>query len=162
MSDKNSLPTMLRKISAKTVCGDLKEVAPKKGEKNKSIMRVFGHARRAELVAGNDGFKDSYKFIGQFGAVNLTTGEEFRAPVMYLPEPYQSMLASEVQAREAKGDASVVTIGLDLALKYVGEKTKTGYEYVTVPVFEAEGEDPLAAIRDEAMKGVKALPAPKK
>lgn len=85
----NAQPTgqkLLRKITIKDVVGKLadklEELIAAKG-KTVPLMRVYGIARRYK--AGQTDKGEFVKFVGQFAATNLSTGDEFISSACILP-----------------------------------------------------------------------------
>lgn len=134
----------VKKISAKVVVGRI--VKP---EAPTDLFSIIGIAR--ETITGTTQFGDFVGFAGEFEAINAETGEVFKAPKAFIPEPAQGMLAAALTGNEA------VEVGLTIGVKpHSGEM---GYEYTCRPLFEAQGTDMLADLRERAKM---ALPAPKK
>lgn len=117
-----------------------------KGIVERTIMgRIVGIARMAKWEEGDLG--QYAKFIGDFLAWNKD-GEQFAAPVCFLPEPAQSMLASAVQGDESGN-------GVQFAFDFVAapdENSVTGYQWQAVPLLEVRVSDPM----QEVLKAINA------
>lgn len=145
MSNQN----MLKKISAKTLFGKIE--AP---EKAKEMFALYGVANGTKT--GKSQFGDWLAFTGDFEAANTETGESFRAPVCFLPEPAQGMLEAALM-KNADGVEFSFIVGIKPA------DNAFGYEYTVRPVKQANQSDALAALRDMTQEAMmKSLPAPKK
>ena len=105
----------------------------------KHVMRVIGIARSAELKV-SENMADSKKFVGEFRAWN-SEGEEFSSPVMYIPEPAQSLLASAVEADGHNG----IQFGFDFFI-VPNENVPIGYNYEIKPLMESKPSDALSAL----------------
>ncbi len=105
----------------------------------KHVMRVVGIARSAELKI-SENMADSKKFVGEFRAWN-SEGEEFSSPVMYIPEPAQSLLASAVEAEGHNG----IQFGFDFFI-VPNENVPIGYNYEIKPLMESKPSDALSAL----------------
>lgn len=117
----------------------------------KHVMRVVGIARSAELKV-SENMSDSKKFVGEFRAWN-SEGEEFSSPVLYIPEPAQSLLASAVEADGHNG----IQFGFDFFI-VPNENVPIGYNYEIKPLMESKPSDALSALISHV--GVPKLAAP--
>src|SRR5712692_5487556 len=113
--------TPLRKITVKTVCGgdnedfkgELLEKLMKDRTKPIVLMRVWGTARRLKPGESDNG--PFVKFLGAFRALNVETGELFRAPVVLLPK----FLEDELAGAMGSGDnVQPVEFALEVFAKY--------------------------------------------
>lgn len=92
---------LLRKISVGGINGVRGGLKGIKGRVR--VMTVAGIARDYKEKT-NENMGVSYGFSGEFRAINVD-GEECAAPVVYLPEPAQGMLKSQIDAID--GEKSV-------------------------------------------------------
>lgn len=157
-------PQLIRKISARHVVGSVKAIAPRENADGSlprdivPLFRVFGQATGIKKGESDNGPWTA--LTGRFEAVSLVpdpeTGElemaQFAAPQCFLPEPTNSMIATELES----GDINSIEFGFEVGVK--AAKTAVGYEYTCSPLMERGGADPLAALREK----MKALPLPKK
>src|SRR5258708_3606618 len=98
--------TPIRRITIKTGCangrGDFKGEVLGKVLKDKAkavpLMRVYGVATR--MKPGESDFGPYLRFLGQFRALNIETGEAFRAPVLLLPKFLEEELAGAMGSGE--------------------------------------------------------------
>jgi len=142
---------IIKKIGASTVVGtpkDLRKLAEKGEGKPFPIMRVVGVA-----IATKTGVSQHGEWValrGNFSAINLETGEEFRGSTVYLPDEITDMVAAQL------GNASSVEFAVEIG---VAESDMViGYEYTVKPLLEASENDPIAALN---AKITQALDAPK-
>lgn len=147
------MTTLLKKLSAKNVVGNI--VAPPIGVE-KELLVLMGFVKSSEIKTTT--FGDSTGFHGDFKAINVETGEEFRSGTCYLPDVASDLLANALAA----SNGAVVEFGFKVSIigvksKIDGEANK--YEYRCKPLMEASENDPLAALEDRLKKI--ALAAPK-
>lgn len=146
------MSSLIRKISAKSVCGSTEK--PKKATK---LYIVGGIANKVKT--GDSMYGPWTALVGQFEATNIETGEVFVAPQCFLPEPMNGMIASSLE--QVDDDGKRVNNSVQFAVE-VGVKpaeTTVGYEYTAKEIMKSDAADPLAAIRE---KIATALPAPSK
>lgn len=142
--------TLLKKISAKTVMGNVKEIAKgmKDGER-KDLFKILG------VCTGFKQDESTYgqytEFHGNFFAINMLSGEEFEGSKAFLIDPWTGMLLGALEGNESVEFAITVSI-------IARDDLPTGYEYVGSPMVETKRADPLAALKQAA--GLAALPAP--
>lgn len=166
---------ILRKISSRHVCGNIKKIAVTK-MKNKAIplFQVFGQASRTKRGEGDNG--PWIALLGRFEAVCITddsdenaketrVGTLYAAPQCFLPDPMDMMIAEELEATEPVTDddgnpvldsegnqkRKRVVDSLEFALE-IGIKpsdTPIGYEYTTKPLIKTGSADPLADLRQK-------------
>ncbi len=144
------MSNLVRKISAKSVCGKLE-----KPTKATSLFIVGGIANKVKR--GSSDYGDWAALVGQFEATNIETGEVFVGPQCFLPEPLNSMMAATLDETDAEGERVNASVQFAVEVGYKKADTATGYEYTTKEIVSADAADPLAAIREEMTK---ALPAP--
>lgn len=130
---------LINKISSKTVMGDLKLMAAHMlvGDvKSRELYTVIGIARKA------DGKETDYgtatKFVGNFSAVNLQTGEEFRSGAAYLPGAAGDMLYGAMG-----GDP--VEFGFKIGIE-LDNSAATGYIFTVESLIEPGENDPLVTL----------------
>lgn len=135
---------LLKKISAKTLIGDIKQVIEgyKDGE-NVILFHVFGRANG--IKTGTSNFGEWLCFEGQFEAVNVSTGETSQAPKCFLPDPIESMLVNALK------DNAVVEFALEVGVK-ANSKLPMGYEYIVNPLVEVKQSDDLKVLRETSAK----------
>lgn len=142
--------TIRRKITVRDVWGKIDR--PKEGDLPVEIMHVIGVAEGTRY--GEDKFNAGQQFValtGRFEAVNVKTGEVTIGPQCFIPEPMQSLIASELANTDTEG----VKFAVSISYKY--SNTPIGYEYIVKPLVEFSGVDPLADIRKMLPKGAPQL-----
>lgn len=100
------------------------------------IARVIGVLREVETI--ETAYGAAKRFRGEFRATNAD-GEEFASPVLFLPEPAQSILSEAIA-----GNVSV-QFAFDVSLK-LNSNSPLGYEYSVKPLINSAPSDPLASI----------------
>ena len=148
------MSSLIRKISAKTVCG--KTEAPT-DKKTVALFIVGGIANKVKT--GDSMYGTWTALVGQFEATNVATGEIFIAPQCFLPEPMNGMIAASLEMVD--DDDKRINQSVQFAVE-VGVKkadNQIGYEYTASEVMKSDAADPLAAIRETIAK---AIPAPAK
>ena len=118
-------------------------------------MSIMGIASGIKLVPTQYG--PAVGFTGDFEAINIETGEVFRSPVAYIPEPAQGLLAAKLKTNESVQFSFIVGV-------IKSEKSVTGYEYTVKPVVEESQADALKSLRAMTRAALPAptrLPAPK-
>jgi len=141
----------LRKITIKAVCGapDLEEIIKRK---KFDLMDVYGKATRMKTVTSD--FGTAVRFIGQFRAVNLATGEVFESTRLYLPGSMEEELSA---AMDNGGSAE---FGIRINVNY-DKATTVHYYYDCINLVEPASNDVFALLENKMKEAVKALPAPK-
>lgn len=135
---------IIKKISAKTVCGKIKqEVLGKDGDdqdvigfRERSLMRVIGVA--TGVRTGTTNFGEFVAFRGQFQATDLSTGKEFRSSQCFLPDDVTGM----IHAQLASGDTKAVEFAFDIGIR-PRDDLPIGYEYTSKPLLKPSENDPL-------------------
>lgn len=151
--------SLLKKISVKNVCGDIK--APAIGETVEKMV-IMGYAKSTEIKKTT--FGDSVGFHGDFKAIDVSTGEEFRSGVCYLPDVAENLLSN------AMDDAGGAVVEFGFSVSVIGVKGRTPeeptkYEYRCKPLTESAENDPLALLENRIkatalQSETKALAAP--
>ena len=106
------------------------------------VARVMGLAR---AVANKETtYGASLKFTGEFRAINAD-GEEFAAPVIYLPAPADEMLATAISGAGENG----VQFAFDIFIEATPKKTPVdrGYTFRVKPLLDTKPSDPLAVLQ---------------
>lgn len=105
------------------------------------VARIMGVAYRAEQKEDKKFGSVYFKFVGKFEATNMN-GEIFAAPVCYLPEPVQTMLAHSVNEVEN----AAVKFAFDIFVNPRAD-VPIGYEYQVKPLVQPEENDELSDMR---------------
>ncbi len=139
---------LLRKISTKTVLGDRPERP--KDKKTVALYSVFGIANGCQT--GHSDYGDWIKLKGSFEAVRIGDGVVAQSGACILPEPVNSMIAANLMATDDEGKRTTQSVQFSFEIGVKRTETAIGYEYVTRPLVESGGADPLAALRDQTAK----------
>ena len=147
------MTTLLKKMSVKSVCGNI--IAPAPGVEKK-MMVLMGFAKSTEVKVTT--FGDSLAFHGDFKGIDVDTGEEFRSGVCYLPDVAEDMLESAMDANNG-----IVEFAFEIGI--IGVKGRTEgevgkYEYRCHPMMKAGENDPMILLEERLKQGL--LEAPKK
>ena len=141
-----------RKISAKTVMADasqsIRDFA--KTKTPSALFQVYGHANKVRRGESDNG--PWIGLIGTFEAVRVEDGLVYQSAQCFLPEPMSSMIAETL---DGENSPESVQFAFEVGVKK--SDSPVGYEYVTKPIVESTGADPLADLR----KQLPALPKPK-
>lgn len=133
--------TMLKKLGAKQVLGNIKAITNTMCEKDGDTCKaytIFGQSNGVKTGVGTYG--TWYAFQGQMEAINHVSGERFAAIQCFIPEPIQSMLLDALKDHEQIEFAFTVSVKRR-------DDLKEGYEYLVTPHKETRESDPLANLR---------------
>jgi hypothetical protein len=120
---------LLSKISTKNCgitprgCEDLTA----KGE-SFDVLNIVAKISDSRIVPGDGEMKDSIEFKGQCGAVNVQTGEEYRARKMFLPGVAEGFVFDALQAAKA-ADASAEVVVRIVITAEPHSSAKGGYKF---------------------------------
>jgi hypothetical protein len=148
--------TIIGKITMRAI-----KVSPAKHatEKGTAIARIFGMAAGTKEVVDKVRGDVYNSIVGDFGAVNLESGEEFRSGVLYLPTSMHNMLQSAL----AKLEDGSGTVNFALEVRAVKATNPAGYAYEAVSLLPTALTDPLEEMKKQiAAKTAPALNAGKK
>lgn len=132
--------TILKKISTKTVCGD---IAPSKILKEGTpLYRVYGIVRG--IKTGQTQYGEFTGFRGDFRAQNVETKEAFAGAVCYLPPVAQDLVlgAFDMNTRQPLNFAFEIGIKENL-------KVPMKYEYTCEPLMKPQESDIMRQIESE-------------
>jgi len=149
----------LRKLSIKAVCGeqDLQRILT---EKKIALCDIFGIANRTKIVESDYG--NAIRFIGQFRAVNLETGELFTSTRLYLPSMLEEELSSAM-AQAAKNQDTQVNAEFGVRVFVLYDKSlATKYYYDVENIIAPQKTDAIEDLMARVWENRKALPAPGK
>ncbi len=147
---------IIKKVSASTVIGspkDLRRLAESGEGKSVDIMRVVGVA--IGVKSGMSQHGEWVALRGNFSAVNIETGEEFRGSTLYVPDEITDMVAAQLSA------ATSVEFGVMIGVKE--SDLVIGYEYTVTPLMDSGESDPIAALNariDHALEAPKEAKKP--
>ena len=150
------MSNLVNKITMKSVCGAPEmqsvEIVDESGVKKTVLrgverlyMRVVGVARGSENITSQYG--DSIKFLGDFRAINIQTGEVFNAGNVFLPNIAESYVYNALEAVKHAEGFSGLELAFDIGVKPAS--TPMGYEYTVKPLIEpATKDDHLSKLLD--------------
>lgn len=161
---------IISKITMKTIGA---QPAPRTVTEKKELAHIYGRADRVN--EGSTTYGIFHKYKGEFKAVNLETGEIYRASSLLLPEIADGLLLAQMMeagatlGKEKTGDKAetagervkgdpvefAVCIGVSPAENKDG--TGRGYQFTAKPIIESQVADPLESIEARIKR---ALPAP--
>lgn len=146
---------LVTKITTKAVFGkvDIGDVV-KFDEANPGqtmpLYDVLGIA--GTFKVGESQMGEYVKFAGQFKAVNLTNGKQFRSGAAILPKPAQELIAGALAGENTNSASFALRIGVKR------DKTAaTGYVFAVSSLIPMADADPLALLEKQV---IAALPAP--
>lgn len=155
---------LLKKLTAATVCEDSGGVNPDMPQPIKAardLFDLFGVAFKFRTGSNDKG--EWCQFIGQFEAVT-PDGMIYAAPRCHVPQPFEDMLFSQLQAAQQSDSKASVQFAVRVSIvpPQKGKPSMVGYEYRVKPLVETEAENPLALLREAAYKNTPRLEAPKR
>ena len=136
---------IIKKISVKTVVGDVKKMVASGEFTGGPIMRVLGHVE--ELKHGETDNGPWIALLGTFEATNLLTGETFNASKCFLPDVLGDMVVAQLQRAKAEDANAAIQFGADVGIK-LEPSSAVGYTYMATPLTQ-KSADPLEALRLE-------------
>lgn len=153
---------MIKKLSTPKILGGKPKL--KEGEKSRNLYNVMGIASNTKTGETDHG--PWCALTGNFAAINLETGEQFRSAVVFLPDIALDMVRGQLDT-----GANAVEFGFMIAIKE-DEQSATGYVYTATPLMEPDENDPLEVLTNQFanpdkllgndVKGRSAKVAPKK
>jgi len=129
--------TLIGKISVAKVFGKLDRKDLPKG----TIMRVVGIANGVRTGTSNFGAWEAVR--GDFYAVNLLTGEEFRSGQCFMPNTAISLVTGALA-----GSPDGVEFAFDFGVK--ANDSTVGYEYTVKPVVKAKESEAMTSLLERA------------
>lgn len=146
------MATIIKKITHDRVYGKIAANSLKEGE-SKPTVRLLGSVTAA--VERSGAFGAYVLFMGDFEAINIATGDEYRAGQAIIPDrDFEAMVKQKLEQALAKGEVAIA-FAVDYSIAF-SAKGARGYTFVATPVRKADAHDPL----DELRGGLKALPKP--
>lgn len=162
------MATILKKMSAKTVCGNVKKlVAEIAEETNIECYRMFGVITGYEQGETNFGIWTAFR--GNFESINHE-GESFKAVKAFIPEPIDGMIKEQIDllekanaeetelAKKEERQAILIEVSLEFAIIVEAKRRDDlaiGYEYITKPLVEMQKNDSLSHLRTAALEAPK-------
>lgn len=155
-----SQASMIRKITAKTVAGNLKalvlEGLKEKQLKDGDFIDVFSVVGIIKKV--NEGEHDQYGTYHEFGGTfesivhfGPNAGKSFRAAKCFLPEVATDLLVDEYNrlAKENDGVSPEIQVAVKV-IAQVDESSNTNYTFQVTPLMQAQEADPLEMLKKQA------------
>lgn len=141
--------TFKKKLSAKTIVGDVKKMI-KDGTlaPGAVLYRAIGIADN--MRTGQSAYGEWTAFSGDFEVTNMVTGEVLRGAEFFPDKGFTEALANRLRAAPGESVEFALEVCIDISDDY-----PTGYAYVTRPIL-ADAHNRLGALRER----VAALPAP--
>lgn len=153
---------LVKKITVKNVLGRKPSAALLGDKDTVDVMTVYGSASKCERGSsdmGDGNTSDWIRFKGNFAAIRISDGVEFRSGTMFLPDVASDLLAPIVEG--LPDDSEAVNFGFLVTMKKDADTT-IGYQYTAEPLTKPAEHDPLDTIRGQltTAPGVPALEAP--
>lgn len=115
-----------------------------------AVLRVWGIASTA--TPGTSQYGNYVKFGGEFGAINLVSGDEARSQNLVLPGVAEGVVKSLFD--KAAKDGGAAQVGIEVCIEEnLSTKGGTKFRWTVKPLFEYKGDDALSEM-------AKMLPAP--
>lgn len=127
----------VKKLSTKSIMG---KITPP--TETFEAYQIFGTVNKVRTDEGTYGTFNELQ--GSFAAVNVTTGEEFRAGKCFLPEVAENIILPAVQ--EEKGPVEFAFV---ISLK-PNDAAAVGYEFTCAPMFQTQAADPMHQLKQRA------------
>jgi hypothetical protein len=147
---------ILRKLTIKncglTVAGIKAAIEGLKNGEQTPLLKVVGKTNTAR--PGQTTLGTFIAFGGDFFAINLKTGEQFKSAKCILPNFIAEQLESALK------DSDSVEFALEIGAK-VNDTSVTGYEFTVRPLIEAKPTESMLSLLNAAGVDLAALPAPK-
>lgn len=173
-------PEILKKLNPKDVIGGNLQKLVLDGTLKLPCDLYTLIGRAGNIREGESGFGPWVSLKGQFEATRIFDGSNkpFISAECFIPGPAGDLLVAEVRkfvteavevtaeqfkksGRTYRTTGEFVEMALIIGAKIAERAGGAGYEFTVRPVIAVQTADPLAALRQK-MKGVLALPAPKK
>jgi len=153
---------LVKKLTVKNVLGRKPSAALLGANETFDVMTVYGAAtsiERGQSDMGDGTVSPWIRFKGNFAAIRVNDGTEFRSGTMFLPDVAADLLAPIVETLPEGSEA--VNFGFLVTMKKAD--TTIGYEYTAEPLTKPAEHDPLDVIRGQlaGAPGLAALEAPK-
>lgn len=147
---KDEIMAVLTKAPAEVVEGKITKPAEYHSSVDLvKVVGVVGAAKPGSTEVG-DKISEYLKLIGDFTAVNLSSGEMFRAPTCILSDVVSGPIKAALDA-----GADEVQFAVMISAKY-DSKAATGYVFSTKPLLEVKPTDKMTALLEAA--GVSSAP----
>ena len=133
--------TMLKKLGAKQILGDVKAIVKNFCPEDRSTADVYTiYGAATGVKTGTTQYGEFTAFQGNFEAINYASGEKFAAIQCFIPEPLQTLVKQAMETSDSVEFAFTVTVKRR-------DDLKEGYEYLVTPHKAAQEADPLEKLR---------------
>ena len=139
---------VLSKITIKGVCGNIDDLA-KTLKGPISLCTIIGVVRSFEETHSNYGL--SYRFNGDFKAINMLTNEQYFSGSCFLPAIAESLVHGQLDPMGINALQMAFTIGIKPA------NNKVNYEYTVKPLIQPAENNPLAALEKKISMGIPSM-----
>ena len=128
--------SMIKKLSTPKIMGG--RLRFKEGESQRDLYQVVGVASGKK--SGTSDYGEWASLTGNFAAINLDTGEEFRSGVLFLPDVALDPILGQLSM-----GAHAIEFGFTISI-VEDDESATGYVYTATPLIEPDENDPLEAL----------------
>lgn len=141
------MPTIVKKLTPKDVAGKpIVSIARELAESETvELYHTYGKVVSHKIVPSNT-MGDSVKFIGQFEAVNIETGEVFVAAQMFIP----SVAGDLLEAAIIDPEINSFEFGFTIGIKEDATAVK-GYVYTCKSLVAPKNADALSGLRQQCI-----------
>ena len=130
---------MIKKLSTPKIMG--RKPRLNEGEDKRDLYQVVGIASGKKT--GETDYGPWCSLTGNFAAVNLTTGEQFRSGVVFLPDVALDPILGQLDS-----GATAVEFGYTISIIDDADSA-TGYVYTATPMMEPDQNDPLEKLTSQ-------------
>lgn len=135
-SDGKKQIAMIKKLSTPKIMGG--RLRFKEGESQRDLYQIVGVASGSK--SGTSDYGEWRNLTGNFAAINLVTGEEFRSGIAFLPDVALDPILGQLSM-----GATAVEFGFTISI-IEDDDSATGYVYTAMPLIEPDENDPLEAL----------------
>jgi hypothetical protein len=138
--------TIVKKITSKSVAGkiSLEKLIAHNTANPGSVMPLYGViGLAADFVAGQSEHGPYVRLLGQFKAINVETGEEFRSGACILPGAASDLVFGALRGLGEGGGS--IEFALRVGVKR-DETSAVGYVFVIEQVYEPTKQDAIGAL----------------
>lgn len=136
---------MIKKLSVKTVYGDVKPLRKLENGTETKVMTVFGMAtgsKSGQSTLPDGTISNWVGLTGFFEGINPVSGEVFQSTSLFLPDIALNMILPMVlQGKNPEFALEIIVVTSDTS--------NVGFEYSFKPI--AQNDDPLAAMREKVL-----------
>lgn len=136
IQSSKTMVSMIKKLSTPKIMGG--RLRFKEGESQRDLYQVVGVASGKK--SGTSDYGEWVSLTGNFAAINLATGEEFRSGVLFLPDVALDPILGQLSM-----GATAIEFGFTISI-IEDDESATGYVYTATPLIEPDENDPLEAL----------------